>query len=369
VKGGQLTGQKTRRNLGYGSIYRRGNFWTIDFKDSDGKRVQRAVLDALTYEDALFALQQEITKAFQVNHGQRPKRASGFREFAKVFLTDYMMVSRRNFKSDRFRLEALKEFFEDVDLRQITPLQCERLRKARLEKGNAKATVNRFLALLKRLFTIAIQEGYAEENPVKKIKLFSERDTLKERLLKPEEEERLLASSSGHLKPILIMALNSGARLGEIINLTWSCVDLEQREIRFEGCKSGRLRYVPMNQTLYSELVAWKSMNGFSPLVFPSPKTGSVFTSIKTGFLASCRRSNIQGLRFHDLRHSFATRLVQRGCDVETLRGLLGHRDLSTTQRYLHSSDERKREAVRLLEKTEARDGMVTEEKGSSAIH
>lgn len=364
-----MTGQKTRRNLGYGSVYRRGNSWTIDFKDSDGKRIQRAVLDALTYEDAVIALQEEITKRFQVNHGQRPKREVGFREFAKVFLNDYMAVSRRNFKSDRFRLEALKEFFEDVDLRQITPLQCERLRKARLEKGNAKSTVNRFLALLKRLFTIAIQEGYAEENPVRKIKLFSESNTLKERILTSEEESRLLASSSDHLRPILVVALNSGARLGEIINLTWDKVNLEQREVRFEGCKSGRLRHVPMNETLYSELLALKNMNGQSPLVFPSPKTGSVFTSIKTGFLAACRRSNIQGLRFHDLRHSFASRLVQRGCDIVTLKGLLGHRDLSTTQRYLHSSDERRRQAVSLLEKTETCDSMVTEQKTVSAIH
>jgi integrase len=359
----------SRRNLNFGSVYQRGNFWTIDYRNEDGRRIQRAVKDALSYEDAVFALQQEVSKTFQVRHGQRPKREAGFREFASIFLNDYMMISRRNFKSDRFRLEALKEFFKDVDLRQITPLQCERFRKTRLEKGNAKTTVNRFLALLKRLFTIAIQEGYAEENPVRKIKFFSESNTLKERLLKPEEEERLLAASSDHLKPILIMALNTGARLGEIINLTWDRVNLEEREIRFEGCKSGRLRYVPMNQTLYSELVAWRDRNGSSPLVFPSPKTGGVFISVKTGYIAACRRSNIQGLRFHDLRHTFASRLVQRGCDVETLRNLLGHRDLTTTQRYLHSSDERRRQAVSLLEKTEACDGVVTEEKGSSAIH
>lgn len=276
-----------------------------------------------------------------------------------------MMVSRRNYRSDAYRLEALKEFFKDIDLRQITPLQCERLRKARLEKGNSKSTTNRYLALLKRLFTITIQEGYAEENPVKKIKLFSEKDILKERILTSKEEERLLAATSGYLKPILITALNTGARVGEILSLTWDRIDLEQREIRFEGCKSGRLRHVPMNQTLFDTLTAWKSRNGQSLLVFPS-KTGKPFTLIRTGFLAACRRANIQGLRVHDCRHTFASRLVQRGCDIVTLQGLLGHRDLTTTQRYLHSSDEQRRRAVELLEKTGTCDSMVTMEK---AIH
>jgi excisionase family DNA binding protein len=361
--------KKGRRSLGYGNLYLRGNRWTIDFKDANGKRVQQAVQDAVTYENALFALQQEIAKAFQVRHAPRPGRKTGFSEFSKIFLDDYMMVSRRNYRSDAYRLEALKEFFKDVDLRQITPLQCERLRKARLEKGNSKSTTNRYLALLKRFFTIAIQEGYAEENPVKKIKLFSEKDTLKERILTPEEEEKLLASSSGHLRPILITALNTGARVGEILSLTWERVNLEKREIRFEGCKSGRLRYVPMNQILFDTLTAWKSRNGQSPYVFTNEKTGKPLTTVRRAFVTTRKKASLKDFRIHDCRHSFASRLVQRGCDIVTLQGLLGHRDLTTTQRYLHSTDERRRQAVGLLEKTNPCDGMVTMDKSSSAIH
>jgi integrase len=363
-----LTGQKTRRFQGFGSVYRRGNFWTIDYRNEDGKRIQKAILDATTFDQALFALQQEVSKGFQVRHGQRPRREAGFQEFAEIFLNDCMITSRRNFRSDRYRLETLKEFFKDTDLRQITPLMIERFRKLRLEKwGNSKSTTNRYLALLKRLLNVAIQEGLCEQNPVKAVKLFSESDTLKERILTPEEEERLLAASSGHLRPILITALNTGARSTEILSLTWDRVNLEEREIRFERCKNGRLRHVPMNEILFKTLTAWKSGNGQNPYVF-ADRNGRPFKRVEKSFATARKRAGISGFRFHDTRHTFASRLIQRGCDLSTAQALLGHSRLATLQRYLHSTDSRKREAVSLLEKTPARDSMVTERKTAGVI-
>ncbi len=84
---------------------------------------------------------------------------------------------------------------------------------------------------------------------------------------------------------------------------------------------------------------------------FFNPETGKPFTTIKTAFNAACRRAAIEGLWFHDLRRTFATRLLQKGADVETVRTLLGHRSILTTQRYTHTDEDRKRAAVELLNK------------------
>jgi len=365
-----------RRNYGFGSVYKRkhGRSWTVDFRDETGERIQKAVLAAITEEDAVFVLKREVAKVFEIKHGlSQKKKTAGFRQFAHVYLNDYIKVARRNFRSDVYRLNNLKEFFKDVDLREITPLMIERFRKSRLKAGNSKSTTNRYLALMKKMFSIAIGEGYADENPVKKLVLYSESDTLKERILAENEEARLFATSSKHLRSILVVGLNSGMRLGEILRLRWSEIDLDAKTIRVEKPKSGRLRFIPMNKGLFSELKSLESANGQSLYVFPNPKTGKPFSTVQKAFYGACRRAGIKGLRFHDLRHSFATRLVQRAGDVITLQSLLGHSNLATTQRYLHANNERNRQAVELLDKTtekvEGCDKMVTIGNQSGGIH
>lgn len=277
------------------------------------------------------------------------KKSQRFSEFAQIYLEDYVKIARKNYQSDIYRLEKLKEFFEDTELRKITPLMIQRLRKSRLKIGNAKSTTNRYLALLKRMFNVAIEEDYLEKNPVNKVKLFSERDTLKERILTDEEEKRLMEASSNHLKSVLIVALNTGMRRGEILNLRWTQIDFRMKRLRVEKTKSGKIRYIPMNGILFEELLKLKDRNTHIPYVFFNSETRSPFTTIKTAFNAACRRAEIQGLRFHDLRHTFATRLVEKGVDVFILQDLLGHSDISITQRYVHSNDEKKRKAVELL--------------------
>lgn len=246
-------------------------------------------------------------------------------------------------------MKELVKFFGDTELRKITPLMIERFRKSRLKTGNTKSTCNRYLALLKRMFNIAIEEGYAEENPVKKIKFYSEGDTLKERVLTEEEEERLMEASSNHLKSILTVALNTGMRRGEILNLQWRQIDIRVRRVRVEKTKSGKVRHIPMNDILFEELLKLRDRNTQGLYVFFNPETGKPYVDMKKGFKAACRRAEIQGLRFHDLRHTFASRLVQNGVDIETVRDLLGHHSISVTQRYVHSNDEMKRKAVELL--------------------
>ena len=121
------------------------------------------------------------------------------------------------------------------------------------------------------------------------------------------------------------------------------------------------MRFIPINDGLFKQILKRKNENGQSAFVFLNPATKKPFLDMKTPFKRACRISGIEGLRLHDLRHTFVTRLVERGVDVETVRDLLGHHSILITQRYVHTSDERKRKAVEILsKKTEKKAKIVT---------
>ena len=163
------------------------------------------------------------------------------------------------------------------------------------------------------------------------------------------EEKKLFETSSEHLRTILKIALYTGMRLGEIFALQWNQIDFGTRTIRVEKTKSGRIRHIPINNFLFQELLRLKNRNGQTNYLFFKSETGKPLTTVKTGFKAACKRAGIEGLRFHDLRHTFASRLVASGIDIETVRSLLGHSDIKMTMRYTHSTSERKRAAVEVL--------------------
>jgi integrase len=193
----------------------------------------------------------------------------------------------------------------------------------------------------------------------------SEKDCLKERILTEDEEARLKNASYPILRSVISFALNTGMRHGEILNLRWNQVDLEALRLTVEKTKSGRPRTIPLNPPLLEELQRLKSQNGQGPCVFPNPDTGKPLRSMKTSFGAACRRAGITGLRFHDLRHTFGSRLVQKGVDIETVRSLLGHSSIAITQRYINSTDKRRKSAVDRLAETDP----IRPQKGPNLLH
>jgi len=368
-EGGQkvATIKKGRRNFAYGSVYQRkpeGN-WTIDYRGKQGKRVQRVAKHATCWEEAHEALKNAVLKEFYTENGiNQRKRNINFRDFSKIFIKDYALITKRSWRADVSRMKALVRHFKDIELREITPLMIERFRLSRLKAGNTKSTANRYLALLKKMLNVAIDEGYLDKNPAMKIKLFSEEDNEKGQALTEDEESKLLAASAEHLRSIIIVALNTGMRPKEIYNLRWNQVDLRKGIIAVERTKSGKVRHIPINKNLYQELLKLKGNESRNPYVFNNPGTGKPYTNTRTAFRAACRRAGISGIRLYDCRHTFASRLAQRGADIETLRTLLGHSSLRMTQRYTHSNAHAKRAAVGLLDtnKWHSCDKLVTNE-------
>ncbi len=359
LKGGRgAVGNKARRrwNYGFGSVYLRKtkegqDRWAIDYQ-AGGKRIREVVKDAQDRGEAVVALKSRLTELF--NGRFNPVRKAEpliFSRLADIYIGDYAKTNKKSWRCDDYALKAhLTPFFGEMRLNEITPHVIERYRAERLRTVR-KSSTNREVALLKTMFCRAVDWGFAEDNPVRKIKMFSERDNLKERILTDREETRLLAVASDRLRPILLALLHTGARRSEILGLTWADVDLEARRITFRKTKAGKNRTVSVNTTLL-EVLRHQRETSTGALVFPGPR-GQRMVSIQRAYEDACEKAGIEGLRLHDIRHTFATRLLRLGVDIVTLQGILGHYSIDMTRRYLHTDEGRQRDAVeRLVAKT-----------------
>jgi integrase len=268
-------------------------------------------------------------------------------------------------------------------LDKLTTWDLEKWRKAKLDDGTSPGTVNRYLSALKAAYNRAIGWGVVTSNPVTPIKPFREDIRGKVRYLSTAEEKRLreaLAKRqdtkqarresanrwrrergrealpahehySDHLAPIVLLAMNTGMRRGELFNLAWQDVDLRRRLLTVAGqtAKSGLTRHIPLNAEAQDVLKQWKAQQAdLSGYVFPG-RNGGRLDNIKKGWDALLTEAKIAGFRFHDLRHHFASRLVMAGVDLNTVRELLGHSDITMTLRYAHLAPEHKADAVAKL--------------------
>jgi excisionase family DNA binding protein len=357
LKGGTKALSKDSRHWHYafGSIFLRKtkegeDRFYLDYRDQ-GKRIREVVKHAQNRGEALLALQRRTSEIFDGKfHPRREAEQLKFRDLASMYLENYAKVQKKSWKTDSCYLNAhLIPFFGDYLLSSISQLAVEQYISRRISDGVQKSTVNRELACLKKMLNKAIDWGYLDENPVRKVKFFSEKDNLKERVLTPEEETKLLESCPECLRTIVLTAIHTGMRRAEVLNLRWEDVNLEKKEIKVRKTKSGSIRTIPINETLYSMLSRLKKKKGSSGYLFNNPRTGEPFKDVKKAFKGACERAGIEGLRFHDLRHTFATRLVENGADLITVKDLLGHFSVRITERYTHSNKNMKRQAVESL--------------------
>lgn len=153
-----------------------------------------------------------------------------------------------------------------------------------------------------------------------------------------------------YLQPMVLLSLNTGLRRGEVLRLKWSDIDLLIRKlvVRGDNAKSGNTRYIPLNDEALATLQHWRTDVEAAEWVFPG-HDGERLMSVKTSWKSVLQTAEILDFRWHDLRHHFASRLVMKGVDLNTVRELLGHSDLSMTLRYAHLSPEHKADAVAKL--------------------
>ncbi|MFD0666781.1 tyrosine-type recombinase/integrase [Ramlibacter sp. MAHUQ-53] len=226
------------------------------------------------------------------------------------------------------------------------------------KKAYAAATSNRFLVILRYGYTLALRwklEG-VERNPAKELRSLKV-DNKIERFLSAPESERLMdavrASENPLLQYIVAFLVLTGARRREALEARWDDVNFDQASWRIPRSKSGKVRHVPLSADalgILRHLQARQAGEGAAtPFVFANPSTGKPFVSIFVSWDTARHRAGLPELRIHDLRHSFASFLVNSGRSLYEVKELLGHADIKTTSRYAHLSRERLAQAVELI--------------------
>jgi len=264
--------------------------------------------------------------------------------FAKEYLhyvTD--VKKKRSWKKDEVTLRHMIDFFGNKKLSQISPKDLDDYKLNMLNNGYKPASVNRELACLKYLYNLAIRRKcFFSTNPVSEVEYLDEGEGIT-RILTHEEEKRLISNSPPLLASIIFIALNTAMRKMEILSLKWDYIDLEKNFITLPqtNTKAKKTRVVPINSIIRTILLELKLKSQGSLFVFPSADSINGHVSwIKHSFGSSCKRAKIQNLRFHDLRHTCATRMIEAGADIVSVSKILGHSDINlTVKRYLHPED------------------------------
>ena len=376
--------------------------YAVVYRDHEGRR-QRFTIGRhgrdLAPERARQAAEKRLAEAKVCDPGEDPqaeKRKA--RQAAKAeravptlrgFLTEtYGPWVRLHLKSGEKELGKITCAWSallDQRLPEITAWDVEKERARRLKEGITALTTNRELAALSACLSRAVEWKLLEAHPLKHtVRPRKVENDRRVRFLDPDEERRLRVALEAreeglratrdsantwrrergkeelpdlrrsrwadHLAPMVILSLNTGIRRGELFALEWRDVDLPRRllTVRAAAAKGGRTRTIPLNDEALAALVGWQQQTGKEGLIFAGRK-GGTFDNTRRSWESVLTAAKVEGFRWHDQRHHFASRLVMMGVDLNTVRELLGHADLKMTLRYAHLAPSHLAEAVAKL--------------------
>lgn len=332
-------------------IYKRGNVFWIRYAGLDGRTVfESSGSDSFKKAEALY-----VQRKNSIQEGKQPEIIKIKNHTFNQLITEYSKWTQRqrSFKQKANVISQLADTFGNIPLRRFNTMLVEQYQTERLQKGNKPATINRHIATIKHIFTKAVDWNMVEEETLKrirKVKLLEENNR-RLRFLSKEECQALISHCQGNTKAIVITALNTGCRKGEILSLKWDNVDLKHGFLLLDVTKNGERREIPINDTLRHTLQGLTRRLDV-PYVFHDAVTGKHYGDVKRSFNTALRRSGIKDFHFHDLRHTFASHLVMAGVDITTVSRLLGHKSLAMTLRYSHLAPEHMTKAVDLLDST-----------------
>lgn len=334
-------------------VYEKNNKWYCEVMVY-GKRRHRACKGCTEYNQAMeFA----IDLAHQMSLIHRGKLPDDKIITTKEMFNMFLIHSRANkcpkaYEDDKRKVKFFTEFFKGKkSISEITPNEIERLKIYLIEdKGLTKSTFNRYYSALSKAFNVIIENKKLNmRNPCKSVKKFAEDNEIT-RYLTQEEEEKLMLELPKYLKPIVICALTTGLRASNILNLRWETINFEYNfiEVLKQENKGHKKIQLPLSKKFKIELekIGIKE-EGY---VFVSHRTKKQYKKIYEGFQSALKRAGIKKMRFHDLRHTVATRLVANGADLRTVKEYMAHSNTRTTERYMHPTPENMLKAVDILD-------------------
>ena len=378
----RIDGKNSRYRIGKAGLFTKKNNGTYSFKSVIHPDVARSVLKEKAGEAAGGKNPQEERK--RIRSEKKAAKSKTVGGFFKLHYKPWLEVERKSGKATAKRIESCFKWLFDKPMMEITPFLIQGWQRKRLKAGRSPHTVNRDMVALKAMLSKAVEWSFLDKSPLLNMKRAKAADNSRVRYLSHDEEKRLFTAlekreSNGrearsrfnewrrqrhlepllektdgdfidHLQPIVLLALNTGLRRGEIFNLEWSDIDFlhNRLTVRAASAKGAKTRHLPLNSTALTVLKRWHRQNRDTGLVFPGKK-GARLDNISRAWRKLVAKAEIEDLTFHDLRHDFATKTLKAGADIVTVSKLLGHSDLKMTLRYSHVTDEALTTAVERL--------------------
>jgi integrase len=334
-----------------------------------------------------FTLKQAEERAGEIlrdpeGHAKRRGVAATLLEYITDHYSDHALARLKNGAKSVARVKAVWKTLLTKRMTDITDADINRLRNKRLLAGVAHATVNRDVAALSGVFTHWTENTKGAVHPLAGMRPLDVADDETVRYLSADESQRLrkvlaerdaeaaaargranawrlergrelMPAISGycdHMTPMVLVSLNTGVRQGELFSLAWEQVDLTLRTITVlaSHSKGNTTRTIPLNDEALAVMTAIQPKQA-AGLVFKSPISGGRFNNVKKAWAEITKAAKMPDLRWHDLRHDFASQLVMRGVPLFTVQKLLGHANSKMTQRYAKLAPGALADAVNML--------------------
>ena len=342
--------------------------WVLEYLCPDTQMRQTIRLGTTAHCDlaqAQWLARKFVSKLYLADMGQlvlpfEPSASPTFKDFAADTYLPNVTHRKRSLGTDQSLLKnhLLPRFGERL-LSDIKTLDVQQLMRDLAQHGLAPASCNRVLMLLKFMFSCAIKWEIpgVTHNPCQSVSSYTENNQV-ERFLTAEEarhlRESIHRSDNPLLGPIVQLMMLTGCRRGEALNALKSDFDLVRGSWCVPEPKGGKARHIPLNEQVIQTIEATLRLSrclvedyDALPHLFVNPHTRLPFRQIHYSWDRARKRANLADLRMHDLRHSFASALVNSGMTLYDVKEILGHANIKTTQRYAHLSNERLKVAAK----------------------
>ena len=316
----------------------------------DGRRDRKS----LDCSDKQIAIEKAVEISKQIESGQyhqgylvkQKSQETTVAEFVAIFWKRQRVWNQTTRERYAYTVAEYISTCASRSLASITAEDVENWLQVVRERGCKTGTINRYMRQIKTIYRLAVEWGYLIQSPVSKLEEMPEA-TLVPDALSEDELHKLLAELSRESRQISILLAETGLRWGELSRLPWSDIDLDKRnlkvqEVHVEPGKAADFRVIPLTQWAVDTLREIRA-EGRIPFVI-------TVKTLRKGMKTAAQRAGIKHVHPHMLRHTFATRLRDRGVPLDRIKELLGHKDLRMTLRYAKARPEQLREAIRMLE-------------------
>ena len=325
-------------NLDSGTFYLR-------YKNTQRKTSHKkiGITSEMTLAQARTIAKQLKAKLLQGHNPKEVVKPSTVMTLEAFFTSQYLphiQQHNRTWKNDEQMFNThLRAVFGNTSLDKIKKADAQRFHAKLMAEGRKPATCDHYLKLLRRVLNVAVDWEVIAVNPLARVQLFNADNRL-ERYLNEEELDRLLAvlyrDENRMVCNILLFLVSTGARLGEALNAKWCDIDNQRRwRIPQLQSKSKKPRYIPLNDVAMQILSAVDTKNDYA-YIFVNLDTGQRYKCIKKAWTRIRKEARLSDIRIHDLRHQYASMLVNEGRSLYEVQQLLGHSDPKVTERYAH---------------------------------